>query len=216
MIQCLFHISLPPMVRGHCGSWSEPEWGVVPGAWAVDVMLNTALGSEEYTSSGTPTHVTRVDCVGGRKPHLCNLSSEMISLEWGQGMVKPPQSLYIGGFNVREFCTYVGKKGKISKMFLRWKLDVCALHPTKSKDKGLVMFGEVVGRVSGMREGVALLLSRWLVRCAVEWKEASSRLMLVRVKIKRENFVFILAYGLGSEKSEEEIEEFWNELNEYA
>ena len=41
-----------------------------------------------------------------------------------------------------------------------------------------VMFGEVVGRVSGVaggwaREGVALLLSGRLMRCVVEWKKAS-------------------------------------------
>ena len=33
----------------------------------------------------------------------------------------------------------------------------------------------------------------------------SSRLVSVRVKIERENWVFILAYGSGSEKSEKEI-----------
>ena len=42
----------------------------------------------------------------------------------------------------------------------------------------------------------------------------SSRLMWVRVKIERESWVFISAYGPGSEKGEEEIEEFWNELSE--
>ena len=46
---------------------------------------------------------------------------------------------------------------------------------TKLKGRGEVMIGEVVGRVSGMaggraREGVALLLSEWLLRCVVEWK----------------------------------------------
>ena len=49
------------------------------------------------------------------------------------------------------------------------------------------MFGEVVGRVSGVAGGrarVALLLSGWLMRCVVEWKEVSSRLMWVRVKIE--------------------------------
>ena len=91
---------------------------------------------------------------------------------------------------------------------------MCALGETKLKGKG-----EVVGRVSGVaggraREGVALLLSVWLMRCVVEWKEVSSRLMWVRVKIKRESWVFISAYGPGSEKSKEEIEEFWNELSE--
>ena len=90
---------------------------------------------------------------------------------------------------------------------------------TKLKGKGAVMVGEVVGRVLGIGgeragEGVAMLLSRWLSRCVVEWKEVSSRIMWVRVKIERENWVFISACRPGSEKSEEETEEFWNELNE--
>ena len=50
------------------------------------------------------------------------------------------------------------------------------------------------------------------MRCVVERKEVSSRLMWIRVKI--ESWVFISAYGPSSEKSEEETEEFWNELSE--
>ena len=53
---------------------------------------------------------------------------------------------------------------KICKRFLRRRLDVCSLSKTKLKGKGEVMFGEVVGRMSGVvggraKEGVALLLS---------------------------------------------------------
>ena len=54
------------------------------------------------------------------------------------------------------------------------------------------------------------------MRCVVEWKEVSSRLIWVRVKIERESWVFISTYGPGSEKSEEEIEEFWIELSEWV
>ena len=91
---------------------------------------------------------------------------------------------------MRGYSTNEVKKGKIGKMFLRQRFDVCALSKTKLKGKGEVMFGEVVGRVSGVaggraREGVALLLSGRLMRCVVEWKEVSSRLMWVRVKIER-------------------------------
>ena len=76
------------------------------------------------------------------------------------------------------------KKGEIGKMFLRWRFDVCALSETKLKGKGEVMFGDVVGRVSGVaeargRELVALVLNGWLMRCVVEWKEVSSRLCLL-------------------------------------
>ena len=91
---------------------------------------------------------------------------------------------------------------------------LCTLG-TGAGGKGEVMFGEVVGRVSGVaggraREWVALSLSGRLLRCVVEWKEVSYRLMWVKVKIKRLSWVFISAYGPGSEKSEKEIEEFWN------
>ena len=66
-----------------------------------------------------------------------------------------------------------------------------ALSETKLKGKSEVMFGEGVSRVSGVavgrsRVGVALLLSGRLMRWVVEWKEVSSRLMWVRVKVKRE------------------------------
>ena len=73
-------------------------------------------------------------------------------------------------------------------MFLRRRFDLCALNETKLKGKGEVMFGEVVGRA---REWVALLLSGRLMRCVVEWKEVSSRLMWVRVKIETELAVYI-------------------------
>ena len=39
----------------------------------------------------------------------------------------------------------------------------------------------------------------------------SNRNNSVRVKIEKESWVFISAYEPGSEKSEVEIEEFWNE-----
>ena len=75
-------------------------------------------------------------------------------------------------------------------------MDVLALCETKMKGKGEVAFGEVTGRVSGVkrgraREGVALLLSEWMGNKVVEWKEVSSRLM---------------------GRSEEERDEFWNDL----
>ena len=109
-----------------------------------------------------------------------------------RGEVKPPLFLNIGIFDVRGCSTSEVKKGEIGKMFLRRRLDVCALSETKLKERGEVMFGEVVGRVSGVargraREVVAFLLNEWLLRCVVEWKEVPSRLMWVRVKIERES-----------------------------
>ena len=49
----------------------------------------------------------------------------------------------------------------------------------------------------------ALLLNGWSLKCVVEWKELSSRLMWVRVEIERDSWVFKSAHGPGSEKNEE-------------
>ena len=118
----------------------------------------------------------------------------------GEGRVKPLQSLNIGVFNVRGCSTNEVKKGEIGKMLSKQRFDVCALSETKLKGKGVVMFGEVVGRSGPITEWVVLM------RCVVKWKEVSSRLMWVRLKIekKRESWVFISAYGPGSEKRKEE------------
>ena len=117
-----------------------------------------------------------------RNLHLCILLLRHVKSEKGE---RGGQSLNIGVFNMRGCSTNEAKKGEISKRFLRRRFDVCALSETKLKGKG-----EVVGRVSGVavgraREGVALLLSGRLMRCVVEWKEVSSKLMWVRVKIER-------------------------------
>ena len=73
----------------------------------------------------------------------------------GEGEASPIPKCYGSSTNVE-------KKGEISKMFLRQNLDVRALSEPKLRGKGEVMFGEVVGRVSGVgggraSEGVALL-----------------------------------------------------------
>jgi exonuclease III len=104
-------------------------------------------------------------------------------------------------------------------MFARQKLDVLALSETKMKGKGESMFGEVKGRISGVgggrgREGVALLLSERVLEKVVEWREVSSRILWVKMKWEGESWIFVSAYGPGSERSDQEREEFWKELSE--
>ena len=95
-------------------------------------------------------------------------------------------------------------------------MDVLALSETKMCGRGERAFGDVKGRISGVkrgaREGVALVLSDWLLSKVVEWKEVSSRLMWVRVRLGSECWAFVSAYGPGSEKNEEIRNNFWNEL----
>ena len=127
------------------------------------------------------------------------------------------RTLVLGCLNVRGCSTLESKRCEIGDMFQNRRMDVLALSETKMKGKGEVAFGEMNGRISGVgegraREGVALLLSEWLIKLVVEWKEVSSRLMWVRVRLGRECWAFVSAYGPGSERSEEERDTFWNEL----
>ena len=137
----------------------------------------------------------------------------------GEGRFTSPQTLVLGCINVRGCSTIESKRCEIGSMFVKRKMDVLALCETKMKGKGEAEFGEVTGRISGVergraREGVALLLSERMVKKVVSWKEVSSRLMWVRVRIGRECWAFVSAYGPGSEKTKEEREGFWNELTE--
>ena len=123
----------------------------------------------------------------------------------------------MGSLNVRGCSSIESKRCEIGCMFGRRGMDVLALCETKMKGKGEVAFGEVTGRVSGVergraREGVALLLSEWMGNKVVEWKEVSSRLMWIRVRMGRECWAFVSAYWPGCERSEEERDEFWNDL----
>ena len=118
---------------------------------------------------------------------------------------------------MRGCSTNESKRCEIGDMFGRRGMDVLALNETKVKGRGEVNFGGVKGRVSGVvrgraREGVAVLLSEWMLERVVEWKEVSSRLMWVRVRMGKECWAFVSAYGPGCEKNEDERNEFWYEL----
>ena len=132
------------------------------------------------------------------------------------GRLTSPRTLAVGSLNVRGCSSIESKRSEIGCMFGRRGMDVLALCETKMKGKE-VAFGEVTGRVSGVErgrasEGVGLLLSEWMENKVVEWKEVSSRLMWVRVRMGRECWAFVSAYGPGCERSEEERDEFWNDL----
>ena len=56
-----------------------------------------------------------------------------------------------------------------------------------------------------------MLLSKRVLNGKVENKEVSERLMRVKVKFGGDIWVFVSAYGSGSERSEEVKEAFWSD-----
>ena len=111
------------------------------------------------------------------------------------GRLTSPKTIVVGSLNVCGCSTIDSKRCEIGCMFGRRGMDALALRDTKMKVKGEVVFGEVTGRMSGVergraREGLAVLLSDRMVNKVVEWKEESSRLMWVRVRMGRECWAF--------------------------
>ena len=90
-----------------------------------------------------------------------------------------------------------------------------ALKETKVKGEGDRIFGSVVERVSGVvnrhaRDRVALLLSKAVLEGIVEYREVSTRLLLVKIKFGGEFWVFISAYSPENEMCDEEREAIWS------
>ena len=101
------------------------------------------------------------------------------------GRLTSPRTLVMGLLNVRGCSSVESKRCEIGCMFGRRGMDVLALCETKMKGKGEVAFGEVTSRVSEVERGRAREVSGWEIK-VVEWKEVSSRLMWVRVRMGRE------------------------------
>ena len=117
-------------------------------------------------------------------------------------------------------CNASEKREEIGRLCERRKIDVLALSETKLRGRGEVAFGSVIGRISGVnerdraKEGVGIIVRDEWSECIKEWKEVSSRLMWVRMRFGVERWVFVSAYGPGSERKGEEVEEFWSDLGE--
>ena len=97
------------------------------------------------------------------------------------------------------------------------RLDVLVMSETELIGKGDRIFGNVVGRVSGVssgraKEGVCIFVGEAWKGCVREWKEVSSRMMYVRMKVVMDKYVIMGAYGPGSERKKEERENFWYDL----
>ena len=105
-------------------------------------------------------------------------------------------------------------------MFRRRKLGILALCETKMKGQGACDFGGVEGRYSGVAvgehasEGVAILVSEEVKGWVTEWREVSSRIMWIKLKLERETWVIISAYGPGSERNIEQRDAFWLALED--
>ena len=137
---------------------------------------------------------------------------------------RPPTTLKVGVLNVRGISTdsQEQKREEIGRLFRKRKLDVLALSETKMKGIGssISEFGGVEVYWSGVDEaehassGVALLLSPEMKGSMTDHVEVSDRIMWIKLKLGREVWAIVSAYGPDSGKTDEVRANFWNELRD--
>jgi len=125
----------------------------------------------------------------------------------------------IGCLNVRGINDDL-KKLEIGEICNDKKLDLLGLTETKLKGKGEIEFGDFKGVFSGVservraREGVAIVLSQRWWECMRECVRISSRIIWVKLRFNREEWVFVCAYAPVNGAREEERNVFWENLND--
>lgn len=102
-------------------------------------------------------------------------------------------------------CMKDAKHREIGEMFVFKKLDILTLRETNLKGWGELEFVMVCVRKLGVkeswaREGLALLLSNRLAGSVTEWKEGSSILVWVTVKLGIELWAFESSSGPSSKR----------------
>ena len=130
---------------------------------------------------------------------------------------RPVSFVNLGCLNVRG-CGEVDKREEVEYVFVERKLDVLVLSETKLRGRG-EWEGNVKGYKSGIirgkaREGVAILLSDWLWETVQRVEFVNSRIMWAKCNVRGKKLVVVGVYAPGMERTEDEREKFWEELNE--
>src|SRR6201990_823295 len=127
--------------------------------------------------------------------------------------------LKVGTLNVRG----VNKEEKREEVGIVMKekgFDVLALTETKLKGKGEISFGMYKGIYAGVnervraREGVAIVMKDMWWSCVKGSGNIGARIAWVRLRVRREYWVFICAYAPVVGTNEREREAFWENLSE--
>ena len=141
------------------------------------------------------------------------------SFDWGMVLKTNVNVGRVGCLNVRG-ANDEAKRIQIGMMCKNRKLDLLGLTETKVKGVGEINFGMYKGAYAGVsdrmraKEGVAIVMSEKWWACVKQCERVSSRLMWVRLKLRKENWVFVCAYAPPvSSGNEAERDQFWSRLD---
>jgi len=151
-------------------------------------------GNEKWATGNTPIHI--------HARHVVNLRSY----------------LRIGTWNVRKM-KQAGKLGTICKELDRNSIQILGISETNWNDSGsfttldnnLVIYS---GKSSGYSQGVAVILTKEIKDALIGYTPVSDRIIKLRLQGKPQNLSLVQYYAPTSNASEEDMDGFYDSLQE--
>ena len=127
------------------------------------------------------------------------------------------QKISIGQWNVRGL-NALGKLSILSSELERMGIGICGLSETKWSNNGhfTTMDGHTVlfsGREDREHHGVAIWIHRSFASCLLSYNTVSSRIISATFAAKPRNVTVIQCYAPTADKTDEETEEFYTQLD---
>jgi len=130
----------------------------------------------------------------------------------------PREQITIGTWNVRTLYQ-CGKIKELEYELSRYKWDIIRLGKVRWTGFGETMTEEgnkiwYSGQEKHHQHGVAFIVRKEVVRCFISCTPASSRIISIQVSAKPKNITIIQIYAPSSDHADEEVEEFYEDLEE--
>lgn len=178
-------------------------------------------GSDGFmvTGEGRPADSTTLlanDAVDPN-PHLGRSSADVLVAERSTGFQKLRQTkLKIGTWNVRSMS--LGKLEIVKREMTRCEIDI--LGVSELKWNGMGHFNSTdhsvyfCGNEKGGRNGVGIICSSEISRCVLGYNPVSDRIISIRIQGKPINISIIMVYAPTSAAEIEELEDFYDKVQE--
>ncbi|XP_063609075.1 uncharacterized protein LOC134783216 [Penaeus indicus] len=194
-----------------CGDWL---WSTVNG-WAPlgrtaqDTQMTTKEphAIPDRSSPGLPTTASSTAHQGGGD-----------KCATGVTQIRGRENITIGTWNVRTLCA-TGRLQELTHEMARYQWNILGLCEMRWKSFGENMTDEghkiyLSGRDDRHEQGVGLLVHKDIVNCVLGCQPVSSRIITLRMRAKPFNITVIQAYVPTTNHSDNEVEDFYDQLQE--
>ena len=171
----------------------------------------------EFNKNGNSYHIVRRV---GQQGARCSVGDQVDNEKYATGRkhLQLRNKVSIGTWNVRKF-KELGKLNSICNEMSRLGLQILGISETNCNGKGSFKTGEnqmviFSGKEDSYSHGVAVVLDKDSSRTLIEYSPVSDRILKVRIHAKPFNISIVQCYALTINANDEEMESFYDILQE--